>query len=415
MGRIEKTVFISYRRTNVPWALAIYQNLTYNGYDVFFDYESIPSGSFEKVILENIRTRAHFLIILTPSALERCKEPRDWLRREIETAMDERRNIVPLMLEGFDFGSPLVKEALTGKLASLNAYNGLRVYSEYFFPAMEKLRDQFLKVELSDVALPQLTVEVRAITETQKTAADVANPVGKEQLTAQEWFERGYVFQRDKNRDEAIRCYMEAIKLDASIALAYYNLGILLTHLDLKRYEEAETAYRKAIELNPSNANVYSNLAVLLHINLKRYEEAEIMYRRAIELNPSMITFYNNLAILLRLTDRIEEARPLLEKMIEISPEDFKAYLATASIDKQSGKQISSELITKVRQFVAEDDWYNRACLETMCDNFDLAFEYLQRAAHGEQFNSVWSWEDPDLQWIRDDPRFEKIVGPRPE
>jgi len=36
MGRIEKTVFISYRRSNVPWALAIYQNLTMHGYDLFW-------------------------------------------------------------------------------------------------------------------------------------------------------------------------------------------------------------------------------------------------------------------------------------------------------------------------------------------------------------------------------------------
>jgi hypothetical protein len=52
-GRIEKTVFISYRRTNLPWALAIYQELTHHGYDVFFDYLSIPSGDFEKIIVEN--------------------------------------------------------------------------------------------------------------------------------------------------------------------------------------------------------------------------------------------------------------------------------------------------------------------------------------------------------------------------
>jgi hypothetical protein len=110
MGRIEKTVFISYRHDNAPWALAIYQNLTMHGYDVFFDYQSIDSGNFEKVILENIKARAHFLVILTPSAVERCKEPGDWLRREIEMAIDEKRNIVPLMLEGFDFDSPLVKE-----------------------------------------------------------------------------------------------------------------------------------------------------------------------------------------------------------------------------------------------------------------------------------------------------------------
>jgi len=95
MGRIEKTVFISYRRTNAPWALAVYQDLTYHGYDAFFDYLGIVSGDFERVILENIRARAHFLVLLTPSALERCGNPGDWLRREIETGLEARRNIVP--------------------------------------------------------------------------------------------------------------------------------------------------------------------------------------------------------------------------------------------------------------------------------------------------------------------------------
>src|SRR5580700_8936281 len=98
MDRIEKTVFLSYRRTNIPWALAISQNLTANGYDVFFDYNGIASGDFERVILENITARAHFLVLLTPSALERCDDPADWLRREIETALDNKRNMVPLML-----------------------------------------------------------------------------------------------------------------------------------------------------------------------------------------------------------------------------------------------------------------------------------------------------------------------------
>src|SRR5207344_3360744 len=100
------TVFISYRRTNIPWVQAISQNLTLHGYDVFFDFSGIASGDFEQAILGNIKSRAHFLVLLTPSALERCAEPGDWLRREIETALETKRNVVPLMLEGFDFNTP---------------------------------------------------------------------------------------------------------------------------------------------------------------------------------------------------------------------------------------------------------------------------------------------------------------------
>jgi hypothetical protein len=184
MPRIERTVFISYRRTNLPWALCIYQNLTMHGYDVFFDYQNIDSGNFESVILENIRARAHFIIILTPSALENCSKPSDWLRREIETAIDENRNIIPVMIDNFDFGSQAVKNALTGKLKILSTYNGLPVHNAYVFEAMERLRNRFLNKALSDVPKAVLQAEAQKITELQKVAANNAPLVDVEKELA---------------------------------------------------------------------------------------------------------------------------------------------------------------------------------------------------------------------------------------
>ena len=93
MPVLEKTLFICYRRKDVPWALLISQNLTHRGYDVFFDFQSIGSGAFERIITENIRERAHFLVLLTPKALIRCDDPNDWFRREIELAMEKKSEI----------------------------------------------------------------------------------------------------------------------------------------------------------------------------------------------------------------------------------------------------------------------------------------------------------------------------------
>jgi hypothetical protein len=152
MALIEKTVFLSYRRTNSFHALAIYQDLTYHGYDVFFDFISIAGGDFEQVILENITSRAHFLVLLTPSALEHCDNPADWLRREIEMALDNQRNIVPLMLERFDFSTPKIATQLTGKLAEVTRYNALRITPEFFFEAMERLRSRYLNVPFCGAA-----------------------------------------------------------------------------------------------------------------------------------------------------------------------------------------------------------------------------------------------------------------------
>lgn len=191
MGRIEKTVFISYRRTNLPWALFVYQNLTIHGYDVFFDFQSIDSGNFESVILDNIRARAHFIVILTPSALDNCKKPDDWLRREIETAIDENRNIIPFMVEGFDFSSQAVKNALTGKLEILSTYNGLPVQNAYPFEAMDRLRNRYLNKALSDVPKAALQVNAQKITEMQKMAANnaplVDTPIEALDLSARTW------------------------------------------------------------------------------------------------------------------------------------------------------------------------------------------------------------------------------------
>src|SRR5690606_34224743 len=114
-----------------------------HGFDAFMDFTGIPSGDFEKEIFNNIQARAHFLVLLTPTTLNRCRDPQDLLRREIEEAMRSKRNIVPLFIEGFSFNSADCSAQLAGNLKMLRRYNGLSVPNEYFEAAMEKLCSQF--------------------------------------------------------------------------------------------------------------------------------------------------------------------------------------------------------------------------------------------------------------------------------
>jgi tetratricopeptide (TPR) repeat protein len=221
----------------------------------------------------------------------------------------------------------------------------------------------------------------------------------------------GIIYKNMKRYDEAEVVYLKAIKLNSSDATIYSNLGNLLQ--ELKRYKEAETAFRKAIELDLADATSYYNLGNLMN-KLKRYGEAEAAYRKAIELNPSDAIAYNNLAIMLRMTGREYEAIPILEKIIENNPGNFNAYLGIASVKKTLGVAIEPSIIKKARQYIPEDGFYNRACLESVCGHFDLSFEYLLKATRKEKFDSKWAWEDPDLQWIRSDPRFKQIVGEKP-
>src|SRR4051794_1729365 len=257
MNRVEKTVFLSYRRTNIPWALAIFQNLTQQGFDVFFDYNGVASGDFERVILGNIVGRAHFLVLLTPSALERCHDPEDWLRREIEAALSSQRNIVPLMLESFDFAAPAIANQLTGPLAGLKNYNGLRIPPDYFEAAMERLRTKFLNVPLTAVLHPASASAQEAADE-QKAAANAAPTVQETELTAQQWFERGVAAT---DADMKVRAYTEAIRLYPDYAEAYRNRGIARHSFD--DLSGAVADYDNAIRLNAKDFHAYHNRGMI--------------------------------------------------------------------------------------------------------------------------------------------------------
>jgi tetratricopeptide (TPR) repeat protein len=66
------------------------------------------------------------------------------------------------------------------------------------------------------------------------------------------------------------------------------------------RLEEAETAYREAIQLNPQDAVAHTNLGLLLK-EQGRAEEAEAAYCEAIRLNPQDAVAHTNLGLPLRI------------------------------------------------------------------------------------------------------------------
>ena len=256
MGQIQNSVFISYRHANSPLALAIYQYLDANGFEVFIDYESLKSGDFEQTIIENIKARAHFIIILTPSALDRCNEPEDWLRREIEAAISHKRNIVPILMENFSFDDPNIRKHLTGKLEQLSTYQGLEVPTNfrYFKYAMQELRENFLTATLDTVLHPPSNSTLN-ISVNIKTAAKKVHPIKQEELASQDWFEKGYIAQEAKEFDNAIRYYSKVIKLNPRLAEPYNNRGSCKAQKgDL---DSAIIDFREALRLSPNGWSLF--------------------------------------------------------------------------------------------------------------------------------------------------------------
>ena len=319
MVRVEKTVFISYRRTNAAWALAIWQYLTHNGYDVFFDYTRIASGDFETVILENIKARAHFIVLLTPSALERCGDPNDWLRREIETALDFHRNIVPLTLDNFDFGAPAVASQFAGRLVALKHYNALSVPVEYFVAAMSRLCERYLNIPLDAVTHPA-SKEAQWEAKGNQVAAQAAPQVLDRELEAQRWFERGF---SAVDIDERVRCYGEAIRLTPNLAEAYHNRGIARNETgDL---DGALRDFNEAIRLKPDDADAHYNRGIARN-ETGDLDGALRDFNEAIRLKPDDADAYCARGNTRDKQDDLDGALQDFDEAIRLKPDDADAY-----------------------------------------------------------------------------------------
>lgn len=107
MGKIKKEkydVFLSYRSDRGQEAAMLIQNaLNKKGYRVFLDLNGMHAGAFDEQLCEIIDNSTDFLLILSPRALDRCENDQDWVRREIERAKAGKKNIVPIMMDGFEF------------------------------------------------------------------------------------------------------------------------------------------------------------------------------------------------------------------------------------------------------------------------------------------------------------------------
>jgi hypothetical protein len=131
-----KDIFISYRRSGgSAYTQLVDKYLGEAFYNVFFDAD-LREGVFGERLLYSIRNCIDYLLILPPHALDRCKEPNDWLTQEIECALENKKNIIPIMLP--DFRWPKA-ETLPESLRHLPDYNALKIIDKYFDPSMQTL------------------------------------------------------------------------------------------------------------------------------------------------------------------------------------------------------------------------------------------------------------------------------------
>lgn len=97
MQKKEYEIFISYRREGgADKARILKTELESRGYKIFLDFDELKEGVFDKRIMDAIDSSPIFMFLLTPNSLERCVNEDDWVRKEIEYAVDTHKHIIPI-------------------------------------------------------------------------------------------------------------------------------------------------------------------------------------------------------------------------------------------------------------------------------------------------------------------------------
>jgi serine/threonine protein kinase/Tfp pilus assembly protein PilF len=238
---------------------------------------------------------------------------------------------------------------------------------------------------------------------------------------------------------------LKALQLDPNLAEAHTSWAALLWLHDW-RWEEAQTEFKRSLELGPTYATAnhwyaeYAStmgrheealariakgqeldpLSLIINVavgwslyNARRFDEAIAQLRRAVELDPNYPVTYWILGLLLRKTGRFELAITEGEKGVKLSGGSPLMCAALAHTLGETGRtqeasQILEDLTEQARQkYVAS---YFLAGIHIGLGENDRAIECLEKAYEEHSHWLIYLHLDPSMDALRDDPRFQNLL-----
>jgi eukaryotic-like serine/threonine-protein kinase len=235
----------------------------------------------------------------------------------------------------------------------------------------------------------------------------------------------GPVQEYSRAREAAER----ALALDPNLALAYAAMAEIQQDYDWD-WAGADASYRRALALEPGNAEVIQGAALLAAI-LNHFEEALPLFRRAVELDPLRASAHHALAFNAWWAGQLDESQAAIRRALELDPQFpwlhtvlGRVYLARsrprealAEAERDTKSEFRLQGLALAYHALARKQESDRALAELIAKNqkdaafqiaeiygfrgeADLAFDWLERA---------YAQRDPGLTNIKGDPLLRNL------
>ena len=264
----------------------------------------------------------------------------------------------------------------------------------------------------------------------------------------------------DLRREERVmRICSRAVEIDPYYARAWALLAIAQSSLRYgfgREIDDGFAAAHTALSIDPSIAEAHCPMARRLE-DQKRFAEAEAEIAKALSLDPDSWEVNKEAARLCMLRRKIPEATRHYKKAVEVMPDDYHAWAILVSCYQAQGNRDgvlrgAQMMVSQAEKAVAEDpsngsaigvgagglallgetdrakEWIERAMLVDP-DNLNMRYNFacILAAYVGDKEGALKLLErgfvkvsrsqvkaaatDPDLDSLRDDPRFQKMLA----
>lgn len=227
---------------------------------------------------------------------------------------------------------------------------------------------------------------------------------------ANDLYSRGNTLYNLKRYEEALEAYKKAIKIKPDYAEAWKDKANTLS--SLKQQKEALESYEKAIQIKPDYLEAWIGRSHVLD-NLKRYEEAIASFDEALKIQPAYSEGWNGRGEVLLKIPRYEEAVASYEKAIEFQPAYYEAWYnrgwALHNLQRYEDAIASYD---KVVEFKSDyyKAWYNRGNSLLKLNRYKDAVESYDKAIRlRPDYFQAWYSKGNALNNLK---RYEEAVKP---
>lgn len=181
-------------------------------------------------------------------------------------------------------------------------------------------------------------------TNNSAASPEVSNNFAGDGSQARSLVDKGKELYRNDQDDEAVKAFMEAVRLDPDLPEAHFRLA--LGYESLGKEEEAEKEYKKAVETykkylagNPDDAEAHYDLGQT-YAGLSQYSEAIREYREATKRKEDDPDMFYDLGVAYTKLAQYDAAANAFSKSLELDPDNYRA---------QDGLDEAKEGIKRVR------------------------------------------------------------------